>query len=95
MAIIDRQLRDSDGIDLLKVLKQRRPELPVVILSGSSDMPTARRAIECGASGYLSKPCSLIELEAVVRRALTVAMPVSVKGACSDVGELGHPSNNR
>jgi two-component system response regulator RegA len=95
VAIIDRQLRGGDGIELLRVLKQRRPGLPVIILSGSSDRPTARRALECGASDYLSKPCSLIDLEAAVRRALDAATHATVSDAHSDICELGHPSSNR
>jgi DNA-binding NtrC family response regulator len=85
VAIIDRQLRGGDGIELLKVLKQRRPELAVIMLSGSSDRPTARRAIECGASDFLSKPCSLNDLEAAVRRALDAATPVAGQDARGNV----------
>jgi DNA-binding NtrC family response regulator len=95
VAIIDRQLRGGDGIELLKALKQQQPDLAVIILSGSSDRPTARRALDCGASDYLSKPCSLIDLEAAVRRALATSTPVTVKDAHSDIGDLGHPSSNR
>ncbi len=85
VAIIDRQLRDGDGIELLRLLKQRRPELAVIILSGSSDRPTARRAIECGASDFLSKPCSLNDLEAAVRRALDAGTPVAGQDARGNV----------
>ena len=85
VAIIDRQLRDGDGIELLKVLKQLRPELAVIMLSGSSDRPTARRAVECGASDFLSKPCSLNDLEAAVRRALDAGTPVAGQDAHGNV----------
>jgi DNA-binding NtrC family response regulator len=85
VAIIDRQLRSGDGIELLKDLKQHRPRLPVIILSGSSDQFTARRALECGAFDYLFKPCSLVDLEAAVRRALDVAIHATASDACSNI----------
>jgi DNA-binding response OmpR family regulator len=78
VAIIDRQLGGGDGMELLKLLKQRQPSLAVIILSGSSDGSTARRALECGANDYLSKPCSLIDLEAAVGRALDPETPMTV-----------------
>jgi DNA-binding response OmpR family regulator len=70
VAIIDLSLRSGDGLELLKRLKRANGELAAIILSGSSDERTVRLARESGAFDYLVKPCSLVDLEAAVRRAL-------------------------
>jgi DNA-binding response OmpR family regulator len=71
VAIVDRGLRSGDGIELLKQLKRDNSELAVIILSGNSDERVVRFALDSGAFDYLAKPCSLADLEATVRRALS------------------------
>ncbi len=70
-ALIDRNLRATDGIELLKRLKQEQPEMAVIVLSGSSDAGAAHFALDSGAAEFLAKPCGLTELEAAVRRAIS------------------------
>ena len=60
LAIVDISLRgDKDGIDLLGVLKQRYPDLPVVVLSLHEEPVYRQRALEAGADCYLSKTGSI------------------------------------
>jgi DNA-binding response OmpR family regulator len=56
-----------DGLYLLRTLHTERPDLPVILLSRSSDLPTKIRAFELGASDVLERPFSLDELVARVR----------------------------
>jgi DNA-binding response OmpR family regulator len=71
VAIIDRGLHGSDGIEMLKQLKRENPDLPAIILSGESDKATMAIALDSGAFAYLVKPCSLADLEAAVGRSLS------------------------
>jgi DNA-binding response OmpR family regulator len=58
---------------VLHELGRLRPELPVVIVSARSDLPTKLRGFGLGASDYLSKPFSFDELLARIRVALRQA----------------------
>lgn len=65
--ILDRLLPGRDGLDVLRELHDRRPGLPVLILSARGDLATKLRGFELGAVDYLAKPFSLDELFARVR----------------------------
>jgi two-component system, OmpR family, copper resistance phosphate regulon response regulator CusR len=67
LVILDLLLPGVDGLTLLGELQQRRPRLPVLILSARGDLPTKLRGFELGARDYLAKPFSLDELIARVR----------------------------
>jgi DNA-binding response OmpR family regulator len=67
LVILDLLLPGLDGLSLLGELHKRRPEVPVLILSARSDLPTKLRGFELGAQDYLSKPFSFDELVARVR----------------------------
>ena len=66
----DIKMPDQDGFDVLRFAQTRDPELPVVLLTGYSDVPTAMRAIKEGAYDYLEKPCDPDRLIDTLRRAL-------------------------
>jgi DNA-binding NarL/FixJ family response regulator len=56
IAVVDISLDDSSsGLDLLKVLKERFPEIRVLVLSMYDEMIYAERAFNLGARGYLQK----------------------------------------
>ena len=59
-----------DGLTVLRELQQRRPELPVVIVSARADLETKLRGFGLGACDYVSKPFSLDELLARIRAQL-------------------------
>ena len=59
-----------DGIELLEKLKNREPELPIIIVSGHGTIETAVRATKLGASDFIEKPFSLDTLLRSVRRAM-------------------------
>jgi two-component system copper resistance phosphate regulon response regulator CusR len=65
--ILDLLLPGRDGLDVMRELHRRRPELPVLILSARSDLATKLRGFELGAVDYLAKPFSLDELLARAR----------------------------
>jgi DNA-binding response OmpR family regulator len=67
LVVLDLQLPKLDGLRLLEELHRGRPELPVLILSARTDLPTKLRSFQLGANDYLSKPFSFDELVARVR----------------------------
>jgi two-component system copper resistance phosphate regulon response regulator CusR len=67
LVILDLLLPRVDGLRLLSELRQARKDLPVLILSARSDIPTKLRGFDLGANDYLAKPFSFDELVARVR----------------------------
>jgi len=65
--VLDLLLPGLDGLSVLRELHEHRPDLPVVIVSARSDLPTKLRGFGLGASDYLAKPFALDELVARVR----------------------------
>jgi two-component system, NtrC family, nitrogen regulation response regulator NtrX len=72
MVVLDIWLQGSrlDGLELLEVIKERHPDLPVVIISGHGNIETAVSAIKRGAYDYIEKPFKADRLVLVVGRAL-------------------------
>jgi two-component system copper resistance phosphate regulon response regulator CusR len=67
LVVLDLLLPELDGLSVLRELQRSEPDLPVVIVSARSDLPTKLRGFGLGASDYLSKPFSFDELLARVR----------------------------
>ena len=72
LIVLDIWLQGSklDGLDLLHVIKQKHPEVPVIIISGHGNIETAVSAIKRGAYEYIEKPFKADRLLLVVGRAL-------------------------
>ena len=72
LIILDIWLQGSrlDGLDLLNIIKQKHPEVPVIIISGHGNIETAVAAIKRGAYEYIEKPFKADRLLLVVGRAL-------------------------
>lgn len=60
--ITDVVLPDGDGLEAVKRLTEKRPDIPVIVLSAQNTLTTAVRATERGAFEYLPKPFDLDEL---------------------------------
>jgi two-component system, OmpR family, copper resistance phosphate regulon response regulator CusR len=75
LVVLDLLLPGMDGLDVLRELRERKRELPVLILSARSDLDTKLRGFELGADDYLAKPFSLDELLARVRVRLRSRKP--------------------
>jgi CheY-like chemotaxis protein len=68
--LLDIRMPGIDGIEVLRRLREQRPELRVLVLSASTDQETVLEALRLGASDYLAKPLHDEELVFAVRRAL-------------------------
>jgi DNA-binding NtrC family response regulator len=69
VAIVDLNLPELGGEDLLRLLRERSPSTEVIILTGHGTIENAVRTLKDGAYDFLTKPCNLDELEEVVRKA--------------------------
>ena len=55
LVIADLSLKDSDGLEMIKDIKQRSPQLPVLAYSMHDEAAYSGRVLRAGARGYLSK----------------------------------------
>lgn len=55
-AVIDLRLGDGNGLDVVEVLRSKRPDCRVIVLTGYGAIATAVAAVKIGAIDYLSKP---------------------------------------
>ena len=71
LVITDVVMPDSNGLDLIPRIKNKRPGLKVIVMSAQNTLLTAIKAAERGAFEYLPKPFDLDELTSIVDRAIT------------------------
>ena len=72
LALFDVQMPGIDGLALIGKIQELRPELSAVIISGHGNMEMAIQALRLGAADFLTKPIKLLELDAVVEKALRI-----------------------
>ncbi len=72
MVLLDVWLQGSrmDGLELLDAIKEKHPDLPVVVISGHGNVETAVTAIKKGAYDYIEKPFKADRLVLIVKRAI-------------------------
>ncbi|MFV2001372.1 MAG: sigma-54-dependent transcriptional regulator [Paracoccaceae bacterium] len=70
VVVSDLRMPGKDGFQLLEYVRAQDPELPVILLTGEGDIPTAVRGISAGAFDFLEKPCAPREFLVVVQKAL-------------------------
>lgn len=70
LIITDLRLPDYDGILLMTEIKAIHPAVPVLLMTGYSDVSTAVKAIKNGAADYISKPFNPEEVLLVINNAL-------------------------
>ncbi len=69
LAVIDLYLSDGAGIELMATLKERRPDLLCVAVTGQADLGIAVETMRAGFDDFLVKPVTRIELYAALERA--------------------------
>ncbi|MFZ5906034.1 MAG: sigma-54-dependent transcriptional regulator [Nitrospirota bacterium] len=68
--LLDVWLTGIDGIETLKLIRELKPDIPVIMISGHGNIELAVRATRMGAYDFLEKPLSLDRVVLTVRRAL-------------------------
>jgi DNA-binding NarL/FixJ family response regulator len=74
LILLDLAMPGVLGLSGLLYLRAQHPEIPVVIVSASEDVPLIRRAIEFGASGYVPKSMPVEKIRDAVRQVLDGAI---------------------
>jgi two-component system response regulator RegA len=75
-AVIDLRLEDGNGLDVVEVLREKRPDARIIVLTGYGAIATAVAAVKIGATDYLSKPADANEVtNALLAKADTLPPP--------------------
>ncbi|MFT6201139.1 MAG: two-component system nitrogen regulation response regulator GlnG [Candidatus Endobugula sp.] len=83
--ISDVRMPGIDGLDLLNMIQNQYPNIPVIIMTAHSDLDSAVSAYQGGAFEYLPKPFDINEAVAVVRRAFSHAQELNHPPIINDV----------
>jgi EAL domain-containing protein (putative c-di-GMP-specific phosphodiesterase class I) len=88
--VSDIAMPEIDGIQLLRAIRQRDPDVPVVLITGAPDVATAMQAVRLGALMYMTKPVDLDEMKGIVAKAVRLRRIARLKEeALSLVSEGG------
>lgn len=81
LVIVDINLKNSSGVELIKNLKETHPNVPVLVLSMHDESLYAARAFRAGARGYVNKRETTQKVVEAIRRVLEGKLYVSEKAA--------------
>lgn len=79
LVLTDMKLPGRSGLDLLKWTKERKPDLPVIVITAYGSIENAVEAMKSGATNYLTKPVEYDEMLAVINHVL-MQRPCSIEG---------------
>ncbi len=74
LVILDIYMPDMDGMEVLGIMSQQYPDLPVIMLTGSSDINVVVQAMQLGASDFLNKPPEPGRLQVSIKNALKISV---------------------
>jgi DNA-binding NtrC family response regulator len=70
--LLDFKLPDGEALEWIPELKTAQPNLPIIVITGKNDVPTAVAAMKSGAENFLIKPVEIDNLEMCIQKALEV-----------------------
>lgn len=77
---LDTDLPDGDGLEFARKLRERYPDLGIVILTAADQDTALFRAVRCGASAFVTKAAPVEEFVAAIRHADVAAASFSASG---------------
>jgi two-component system KDP operon response regulator KdpE len=88
LVILDLGLPDMQGLELLRQIRARKDNVPIVVLSSRGDEVAKVEALDSGADDYVTKPFGMEELLARIRTALRHQLQVQGERPIFKLGDL-------
>ncbi len=70
LVLLDIKMPQVNGMDVLKIIRDKHPDVKVVVITGYKSVETASEAVNLGAAGYIVKPFKSEEILETVRKNL-------------------------
>lgn len=86
--VLDLKMPDMDGIEVLKLLKEKRPDSQIILLTGHATVEKGIEAMKLGAMDFLEKPADLNELSNKIKEAQTQKMLIVEKNLEEKVKQI-------
>jgi len=86
--VLDLQMPDMNGIDMLKVIKKSRPEAQVILLTGHATLDAGIQAMKLGAMDFMEKPADIDSLSEKIKKAQAKKMVIVEKKTAGKVQEI-------
>ncbi|MCK9408816.1 MAG: response regulator [Bacteroidota bacterium] len=71
LVLLDIKMPRVDGFEVLKFIKEKRPDAKVIMLTGFADLKNAIESKKLGAEDFVSKPYDLVDLLTTIERVLS------------------------
>ncbi len=84
VVVLDLMLPKMDGLAVCKELRQKHPQMPILMLTAKDDVVDKVLGLEMGADDYITKPFSLREVEARIKSVLRRARAAATDGDGKD-----------
>jgi EAL domain-containing protein (putative c-di-GMP-specific phosphodiesterase class I) len=96
VVLTDIQMPDTNGLELLRKVRQHHLDLPVLLITANPTVETAVRALEDGALRYLTKPVTREALVAAIHQAVRLGQVAKLKrAALAHLGATEHLVGDR
>jgi DNA-binding NarL/FixJ family response regulator len=92
IVVADISLGEENGLDIIKLLRDKHPDLPVLALSMHDEALYAERALRAGAKGYIMKKEAMDKVMTAIRKILSGDVYISDKMASRMVRKLVDPA---
>ncbi|NDV18313.1 response regulator [Pseudodesulfovibrio sp. JC047] len=86
--VLDLQMPDMNGIDMLKVIKKSHPEMQVILLTGQATLEAGIQAMKLGAMDFMEKPADIESLTEKIRKAQAKKMVIVEKKTADKVHDI-------
>jgi LmbE family N-acetylglucosaminyl deacetylase len=93
LVVSDIQLPGMDGIEFVRTLSERQPDLATLILSAAASFDSAVRALRAGADDYMAKPVDPVELLAKARELIQMTRERRARSAQIVLAVGAHPDD--
>lgn len=86
--VLDLQMPDMNGIEMLKVIKKSYPDMQVILLTGQATLDAGIEAMKLGAMDFMEKPADIDSLTEKIKKAQAKKMVLVEKKAEGKVKEI-------
>jgi len=88
--VLDLMMPEMDGIEVLRIIKEKRPEMQIILLTGHGTIEKGIEAMKLGAMDFIEKPADITVLSEKIKKAQAQKMVLVEKEAAEKIKEIMH-----